>query len=56
MRELDGLKDTIMEQIRGHTLTSPDKIQEIVSHEEDYQIFERILKELKAIRQVLENR
>ena len=56
MRELDGLKDTIMEQIRSHTLTSPDKIQEIVSHEEDYQIFERILKELKAIRQVLENR
>ena len=56
MRELDGLKDTIMEQIRGHTLARDDKIKEVVSHEEDSQIFERILKELKAIRQVLENR
>jgi membrane protein YdbS with pleckstrin-like domain len=56
MRELDGLKDTIMEQIRDHMFAGPDKIKEAASHEEDSQIFECILKELKAIRQVLENK
>ena len=56
IRNLDGLKDTIMERIRDYTISAPDQVKEKITQQEDAQIFERILKELKAIRQVLENR
>lgn len=56
MRELDGLKDTIMEQIRGYTISGTGHVKKEVAYEEDSQIFEHILKELQAIRQILENR
>jgi len=56
IRNLDGLKDTIMERIRDYTIAGLDKSKEAVAQEEGSQIFERILKELKAIRQVLENK
>jgi len=57
IRNLVGLKDTILERIRCFTISAPDQVKEkITQQEDDAQIFERILKELKAIRQVLENR
>lgn len=56
VRELDKVKDAIMERTRGYTIAGPDKIKEAVAQEEGSQIFEHILKELKAIRQVLENK
>lgn len=57
IRNLDGLKDAILERIRCYTISAPDQVKEkITQQEDDAQIFERILKELQAIRQILENR
>ena len=56
IRNLVGLKDAILERIRCYTISAPDQVKEKITQQEDAQIFERILKELKAIRQVLENR
>jgi len=56
IRNLVGLKRAILERIRCYTISAPDQVKEKITQQEDAQIFERILKELKAIRQVLENR
>lgn len=56
IRNLVVLKDAILERIRCYTISAPDQVKEKITQQEDAQIFERILKELKAIRQVLENR
>lgn len=56
IRNLVGLKDAILERIRCYTISAPDQVKEKITQQEDAQIFERILKELKAIHQVLENR
>ena len=56
IKELEPVKETIMEQIRGYTISAPDRVKEKFAQQEDAQILERILKELKAIRQVLQNR
>ena len=56
IRNLVGLKDAILERISCYTISAPDQVKEKITQQEDAQIFERILKELKAIRQVLENR
>jgi len=56
IRELEPVKESIMEQIRGYTISVPDQLKEKVAQQEDSQISERILKELKAIRQVLQNK
>jgi hypothetical protein len=46
VRDLEGLKDTIMARIRGYTISGTS----------DSQIFRHMLKELTAIREVLEKR
>ncbi len=56
IRNLVGLKDAILERISCYTISAPDQVKGKITQQEDAQIFERILKELKAIRQVLEDR
>ena len=56
VRDLDGLKETIMERIGGYTILRPDKGKEKIVEESDSEIFRRMLKELTAIRKVLEEK
>ena len=56
VRDLDEVKDTIMERARGYTISGADETKEKIVQESDLQILERMLKELQAIRKVLENK
>lgn len=56
IRDLDEVKDTIMEKVRGYAISRVDQLEEKVVQESDSQILERVLKELTAIRKVLENK
>ncbi len=56
VRDLDGLKDTIMDRVRGYTTPRPEEVKKEVVEETDSQIFSRMLKELTAIREVLEKK
>jgi hypothetical protein len=56
VRDLDEVKDTIMERVRGYTILRPDEVKEKVVDESDLEIFGRMLKELTAIREVLEKK
>lgn len=56
VRDLDEVKDTIMERVRGYTILRPDEVKEKVVEESDSGIFGRMLKELTAIREVLEKK
>lgn len=56
VRDLDEVKDTIMGRVRGYTILRPDEVKEKVVDESDSEIFGRMLKELTAIREVLEKK
>ena len=56
VRDLDGLKDTIMERVSGYTISRPEDVKKEVAEESDSEILRHMLKELTAIRGVLEKR
>lgn len=56
IRNLTEIKDTIMERTRGYMLSKAEQVAEKAPTEENSQIFQRILKELQAIRKALENK
>ncbi len=56
VRDLDEVKDTIMERLRGYTILKPDEVKQKVAEQSDSEIFARMLKELTAIREVLEKK
>lgn len=56
VRDLDGLKDTIMERVRGYTIPTSEEVKKEVGEESDSETLRRMLKELTAIREVLEEK
>jgi len=56
VRDLQGLKDTIMERVRGYTISRPEEVKKEVVEESDSRTLRRMLKELTAIREVLEKK
>jgi uncharacterized membrane protein YdbT with pleckstrin-like domain len=54
VRDLNGLKNTIMERLGGHVVSRPDEVKEETVEASSSEIFGRMLKELTAIRKVLE--
>jgi membrane protein YdbS with pleckstrin-like domain len=56
IRDTDGLKDTIMERVRGHNTSAPEEAKKKVVQESDSEILRHMLKELTAIHEVLEKR
>lgn len=56
VRDLEGLKDTIMERVRGYTISEPEEVKKEVVEESNSEIFRHMLKELTVIREVLEKR
>ena len=56
VRDLDGLKDTIIERVRGYTMSMPEEVKKDVMQKSDPEIFRRMLKELTSIREVLEKK
>lgn len=56
IRDTDGLKDTIMEKIRGYTISEHEEVKKEVVQESDSEIFRHMLKELTAIHEALEKR
>jgi len=56
VRDLDGLKDTIMERVRGYTISRPKDVKKEVAEESDSEILRHMLKELTSIRGILEKR
>jgi len=56
VRDLDGLKDTIMERVRGYTISRPEEVKKEVVEGSDSETFRRMLNELTAIREVLEKK
>ena len=43
VRDLEGLKDTIMERVRGYTISEPEKVKKEVVQESDSVIFKKLL-------------
>jgi len=56
VRDLQGLKDTIMERVRGYTISRPEEVKKEVVQESDSVIFKKMLRELTAIHEALEKR
>jgi membrane protein YdbS with pleckstrin-like domain len=56
VRDLDEVKDAIMERVRGYTILKPDEVKQKVADQSDSEIFARMLKELTAIRDVLDKK
>jgi len=56
VRELQGLKESIMERVRGYNPLRSEEIREKVSKEGEAEILSRMLGELTAIRELLEKR
>jgi len=56
VRDLEGVKEIIMERVRGYRLSSPEQNKERISEESGSEIWGRMLKELTAIRRLLEKR
>jgi hypothetical protein len=56
VRDLEGLKDTIMERVRGYTISRPEEVKKEIVEESDSQILRHMLEELTAIREALEKR
>jgi len=54
VRDLDGLKDTIMARVRGCAPSGAEGAQKELGEESDSDIFRRMLEELAAIRAALE--
>ena len=56
VRDLDGVKDSIMERVRGYTMSGSGEVKEKAAEVSDSEILGRMLEELTAIREVLENK
>jgi len=56
VRDLDEVKDAIMARVRSYTISRPEQIKEKVPEESDLKIFRRMLEELTAIRELLQNK
>ncbi len=56
IRDLEGLKDTIMERFRGYNTSNAGEVKKEVTDESNSDILRHILSELKAIREALEKK
>jgi len=56
VRDLEGLKDTIMERVRGYTISRSEEVKKEVVDESNSEILRHMLKELTTIREVLEKK
>ena len=56
VRNLEDVKDAIMARVRGYTISRPEQVKEKVPEESDLKIFRRMLEELTAIRELLQNK
>ena len=56
VRDLEGLKDTIMERVRSYTISRSEEVKKEVVDESNSEILRHMLKELTTIREVLEKR
>jgi membrane protein YdbS with pleckstrin-like domain len=54
IRDLDGVKDTILQRIRGYTASPAQPLEDTGVQESDSHILAQMLKELIAIRRALE--
>ena len=56
VRDLDGLRDTIMERVRASVLAAPGDLKRNAGEESDSAVLKRMLEELTAIREALEKK
>jgi len=56
VRDLKGLKESIMEKVRDDSISKPQKVNKELGEESDSQILKNILIEIKSIRGALEKR
>ena len=56
VRDLEGVKDSIMERVRGYTISGSGEVKEKAAEVSDSEILGRMLEELTAIREVLEKK
>ena len=56
VRDLEGLKDSIMGRVRGYTLSRSEEVKKEVVDESNSEILRHMLKELTTIREVLEKK
>ncbi len=56
IRDLEGLKDTIMERFRGYNTSNAGEVKKEVTDESNSDILRHILSELTAIREALEKK
>jgi len=56
VRDLEGVKDSIMERVRGYTISGSGEVKEKAAEGGDSEILGRMLEELTAIREVLEKK
>ncbi len=56
IRDMEGLKETIMERVRAYTISGPEEVKKEIVRESDSEIMKHMLKELTAIREALEKR
>lgn len=56
VRDLDGLKDAIMERVIAYASLKSEEVKKQIVDESDSEILRRILKELTTIRDVLEKK
>ena len=56
IRDMDGLKNTIMERVRGYIISRPGEVKKEVVEGSDSEMFRHMLKELTTIRELLEKK
>ena len=56
VRDLEGLKDTIMERVRSYTISRSEEVKKEVVDESNSEVLRHMLKELTTIREVLEKK
>ena len=56
MRDLEGLKETIMERVRGYEPSKSADVRQKVSEDSETEVLSRMLQELIAIRELLEEK
>ena len=56
VRDLDGTKEAIMTRVRGYETAGPAEVKDKVVEKGEPSVFERMLEELAAIRELLEKR
>ena len=56
VRDLEGLKDTIMERVRSYTISRSEEVKKEVVDESNSEVLRHMSKELTTIREVLEKK